>query len=497
MLSDFLCLEFGARGNYAAAFDISLSALKKKVESTMVTSISADMYGYARQGNLQYSEVSISGKLIEALYPINLNVSFSKWPLEVGSKMDLTLVPTNLLLTTKTIRDAVSEKRTVYSKDLWSYQTPALDRNMFDYTNHHHDLSPPNVDSIFSDNPEEQTDKNICYVRQLPGRSFRDPAYEIAVSVSDDISSVKMSYFIGTIAGGNDALEERLIRGSMVTVPGSLINGVWLYFTFVAENLQGVKSYGTCEIPSYDITPPTGWILPPYHLSSHPSFLSAVAMVTDDSPLQDSQLVAVGLGAGHYGDQQLAWSSLATSQFSTEPDTSLDPLKGFGHPQDGRLPVSPVVTSTNTPSATSCAKQCLELVDPKCLSFDYDKHDKLCLLHDQVLEIGSAFTASDGSQHYIRLGSGSTTELSWSDFRFEHNQLYYINIKVTNKLGYTSVISSQPVLVDLTPPSPGLIKNAISDERVVIGCPDVFTDRCINPSSSSRARWVTLFLSNT
>jgi hypothetical protein len=483
--------KFGARGNYAAAFDISLSALKKKVESTMVTSISADMYGYARQGNLQYSEVSISGKLIEALYPINLNVSFSKWPLEVGSKMDLTLVPTNLLLTTKTIRDAVSEKRTVYSKDLWSYQTPALDRNMFDYTNHHHDLSPPNVDSIFSDNPEEQTDKNICYVRQLPGRSFRDPAYEIAVSVSDDISSVKMSYFIGTIAGGNDALEERLIRGSMVTVPGSLINGVWLYFTFVAENLQGVKSYGTCEIPSYDITPPTGWILPPYHLSSHPSFLSAVAMVTDDSPLQDSQLVAVGLGAGHYGDQQLAWSSLATSQFSTEPDTSLDPLKGFGHPQDGRLPVSPVVTSTNTPSATSCAKQCLELVDPKCLSFDYDKHDKLCLLHDQVLEIGSAFTASDGSQHYIRLGSGSTTELSWSDFRFEHNQLYYINIKVTNKLGYTSVISSQPVLVDLTPPSPGLIKNAISDERVVIGCPDVFTDRCINPSSSSRARHIT------
>ena len=249
------------------------------------------------------------------------------------SKMDLTLVPTKLLLTTKTIRDAVSEKRTVYSKDLWSYQTPALDRNMFIYTNQHHDSSPPNVYSIFADNPKEHMGRNMCYVRQLPGRSFRDPAYEIAVSASDDISSVKKSYFIGTIAGESDALEERPIRGSLVTMPGSLFSGVRLYFTVVAENLQGTKSYGTCDLPSYDITPPTGWILPSYRLSSHPSYLSAVAMVTDDSPLQDTQLVAVGLGAGHYGDQQLAWSKLVTSQFSTEPDTSLDPLKGFGYPQ--------------------------------------------------------------------------------------------------------------------------------------------------------------------
>ena len=146
------------------------------------------------------------------------------------------------------------------------------------------------------------------------------------------------------------------------------------------------------------------------------------------------------------------------------------------------MPVSPVVTSVNIPSATGCAEKCLELVDPKCLSFDYNKADKLCLLHDKVLEVGSTFTVSDGSQHYIRLGAGSTTELSWSDFSFEHNRLYYVNIKVTNKLGYTSTISSQPVLVDLTPPLPGPIKNAISDEDVFIGCPTVFMDRCINPS---------------
>lgn len=324
----------------------------------MTTSISADMYGYARQGNLQYSEVSISGKLIEARYPTHLNVSFSKWPLEVGSvdipfnisslfkspevlqsalysrsKMDLTLVPTNLLLTSKTIRDTVSEKRTVYSKDLWSYQTPALDRNMFVYTNQRRDSSPPLVSSLFDDNPESQMDTNLCYVRQLPGRHYRDPAYEVAVSASDDISSVKTSYFVGTIPGESDALTERTIRGSSVSVPGSLLNGVKLYVTVIAENLEGMKSYGTCELPSYDITPPTGWILPSYVLTSHPSYLSVTIMVTDDSPLQETQLVAVGLGAGQFGDQQLVWSDFLTKLFSTEPDVSVDPLKGFGYPQ--------------------------------------------------------------------------------------------------------------------------------------------------------------------
>lgn len=142
----------------------------------------------------------------------------------------------------------------------------------------------------------------------------------------------------------------------------------------------------------------------------------------------------------------------------------------------------------NVLSASDCAVKCLALVDPKCLSFDHNKGEKLCLLHDTVLKVGSTFTVSDGTRHYTRLGAGSTTEMVWSDLNFEHNRLYYVNIKVTNKLGYASTISSQPLLVDFTPPSPGLIVNAVSDEEVSIGCPTVFTDRCINPSSRPRGR---------
>ena len=64
---------------------------------------------------------------------------------------------------------------------------------------------------------------------------------------------------------------------------------------------------------------------------------------------------------------------------------------------------------------------------------------------------------AEGYTHYEKLGVGNSALLEVSDLPLEHDTMYYINMKLTNGLGYENVVSSTGFLVDLTPPLPGLI----------------------------------------
>ena len=57
-------------------------------------------------------------------------------------------------------------------------------------------------------------------------------------------------------------------------------------------------------------------------------------------------------------------------------------------------------------------------------------------------------------------GSGNSTVLEFEGLPLQHNTLYYVNMHLVNGLGYTSVTSSTPFLVDLTPPDPGHLRLA-------------------------------------
>lgn len=65
--------------------------------------------------------------------------------------------------------------------------------------------------------------------------------------------------------------------------------------------------------------------------------------------------------------------------------------------------------------------------------------------------------------HYEKLGVGYSTVSEFSGLSLEHNTLYYINMRLVNGLQYTSVASSTPFLVDLTPPTPGHVRSAQSN----------------------------------
>ena len=60
--------------------------------------------------------------------------------------------------------------------------------------------------------------------------------------------------------------------------------------------------------------------------------------------------------------------------------------------------------------------------------------------------------------------------MEFDGLSLQHNTLYYINMRLVNRLGFTSIVSSTPFLVDLTPPSPGYIHSPASDTRELIPC---------------------------
>ena len=146
-----------------------------------------------------------------------------------------------------------------------------------------------------------------------------------------------------------------------------------------------------------------------------------------------------------------------------------------------------------TPTATDCAQTCASQSD--CLSFDYSPNENTCVIHNGLegppsdLEIENIFetpplqVVSDFS-HYERLGMGNSTVSEFSGLSLEHNTLYYINMRLVNGLHYTSVASSTPFLVDLTPPTPGHIRSAQSN-LTVSSCNELAVDTldCIEESS--------------
>ena len=60
-----------------------------------------------------------------------------------------------------------------------------------------------------------------------------------------------------------------------------------------------------------------------------------------------------------------------------------------------------------------------------------------------------------------------------------------MDLRLRNKLGYMSYVASDPVVVDLTPPLPGRIRNAVRDEIVSEAvCPFIGLQRCLGGVTS-------------
>ena len=97
--------------------------------------------------------------------------------------------------------------------------------------------------------------------------------------------------------------------------------------------------------------------------------------------------------------------------------------------------------------------------------------------------------SSQSYRHYEKLGVGNSTVVEFDRLNFMHNRVYYINMCLRNRLGYTNVVSSSGFLVDLTPPTPGKIRNAVSDSLQADGCSaSAIIQECIDYSGEPNHR---------
>lgn len=78
--------------------------------------------------------------------------------------------------------------------------------------------------------------------------------------------------------------------------------------------------------------------------------------------------------------------------------------------------------------------------------------------------------SSRGFYHFEKLGAGNSVLMNFTGLSLQHGRRYYINLRLSNKLGYTNIVSSPPITIDLTPPEPGVLRNVVSDMLLTDGC---------------------------
>ncbi|WAR05127.1 hypothetical protein MAR_020496 [Mya arenaria] len=375
-------------------------------------------------------------------------------------------------------------KKTLFKKKLWSYAMSKISERIIDVSTREEDSSPP-VFSPVVNKSKSRTGRDLpkCEIHQIGNRDYTETAFEISVQAADDRSDVKFFLNVGTFSGGTNVVSNLQLGGSetvIKTVNNEYPSGVPLYFIMFAENSAGSRSYVSCELPTYDSTPPTGRLHAEFTYTSNPNIIQATVLIQDDSEISEA-FIAVGFGTGQYGDQLRPWEQLRLkgstniihvwfkSAFTLVfTSTGNNPLDSFTRLQEGKLLTTPV-QFLETVTASDCATECLRI--SHCHSFNYDYGlTMMCELLPSIRNFDDSLQMESQFHYFELLSSGHTVELTYDSFEMRHNTLHYVNLDITNVLGYRSTVHSEGVLTDFTCPDPGPISNASKDSLSFVDC---------------------------
>ncbi|VDI76845.1 Hypothetical predicted protein [Mytilus galloprovincialis] len=142
----------------------------------------------------------------------------------------------------------------------------------------------------------------------------------------------------------------------------------------------------------------------------------------------------------------------------------------FTSPRTGKLVGPKAGKDSYHHSSGDCARACVELPPTKCMSFNFDSTDGACELVEAIEGYHFKRSRSGYFSHYERLGVGKTKQFNFDQIQLQHNTIYFVNFLVRNYLGYTSIINTQGVLVDLTTPTTGDIRNSGKDILLRVDC---------------------------
>ncbi|XP_076086791.1 uncharacterized protein LOC143057371 [Mytilus galloprovincialis] len=477
--------DFSVGGYYGMKFSVDASLSGMTVTSGIQPFGGAVVSGELQVGYAMSAVLKLEGQILELKFPTVAEITYNKFPLDVGVEMTLKLTPTRLSLNgavTLNVNLLVeSFNKELYRNQLWYYSTPTIEKKVVNERRREPDNTPPVISSYIGQMDKvllEEITTIQCYVRQIANRDYTQPLFEISVHAEDDKSLVQLTLDVGTAPGGDDVLLAFKLGGPSTILNKPLtVTGVPLYFTVWAENSSGQKSKVTCSLLTYDISEPTGRLTADFITTSNPAVLRAFVVITEDSALTLTQ-IGVGYGKGLYGDQTVPWTDVTveTAELSVSPADDPDNIKVldiFTGPRIGRLVAPMLQPGIYKPTAGDCARACADMHSSECPSFNYDLLLGNCELLTSV-EGGQYFLAASSLyRHYQRLGVGNIANFVYTDLNLQDNVLYYFNFHMVNSLGYESYISSEAVMVDLTSPEPGEVYNVSSDSTETVPCLDL------------------------
>ncbi|CAH1277633.1 Hypp9726 [Branchiostoma lanceolatum] len=440
-------------------------------------------------------ELQLRGHILQTTFPSSAEITFDKFPLNVGVRMDMVMVPLRLELRGVVLSFTLK----IIDILIWHYETSTVTNNIFNTGLPEPDLTPPKFRKFKLKSQKAYPGRRSevtthCDVEQLPGRDVVEPAFQLAVAAEDDVSQVKLTYDVGTYRGGSDVVKGEDLGGPSNIIVRSMKGGVPLYFTVTAKNSGGGDAKVTCELPTYDVTLPGGRVTPDFLTTSHPNILRASAVAHDDSEIIQ-KLAAVGYGRKVYGDQIVTWHDvITTTHTAITGGDATTALERFTGPRLGKVISTPVETS-RVDIPEQCASECLKRPPSKCLSFNYDYGDGDCELLEEIEDHGVEIHEVGHFYNFERLGVGHAVEFRHEDLKLRHNELIYFNLFLNNTLGYVNILTSPGVLTDFTPPSPGPLENVIMDVLMTEDCGDFVLDhweqfRCGEQTPLPNHRWI-------
>ncbi|KAK6192291.1 hypothetical protein SNE40_003784 [Patella caerulea] len=508
LLGGFFYVEFrfSAGCTYGMKIKIGAKIMKMSVYGEAVPYGGLMTTGEISLGFIIYASLRLEGYILTTSFPTRAEIGFSKFPLDIGLTMDVELIPLKLRLLARVlvrieIPHIVKFEKILFSSEIWEYTTPSIRSRLIDYKNEEKDTTAPTF-SEYTDTKSARRKRAVaepintptrhCSVRQLPDRDYTEPAIEISVRSEDDKSQVRLFVTAGTKPGLSDALRQIQLGGQSSIITTILKeDGVPIYFTVVGKNSEGASSTVTCSIPTYDVTLPGGRLEVDFITSSNPGVLKASVVVYEDSELVYTAL-GVGYGRGIYGDEIVRWTPINMKyQEAQIYNPASDPhghVAGslFAASRRGRLIAPKAKTFGMMNFVEACMMKCLELPPSKCLSINYDYGSSgQCELVEAIEGHEYKLAVSGDYVHAERLGIGLAHEFIYKNKNLLHDHMYYFNMDLKNVFGYRNIISTQGVLIDITPPVPGeeLMNNSTED--------DLETIPCINTIPSDRPEWNT------
>ncbi|XP_060596420.1 uncharacterized protein LOC132750448 [Ruditapes philippinarum] len=461
---------FGAGGYYGLDLGLEGKLIAQTAGLTVVPYGGLICWGELSVGYVLFVGLRLEGRILDLRFPARAEIGFSKFPLDVTLQMDLELTPVSLKLSAIVTLDIdlafFKFKKVLFNADLWRYSTPTIKTNMIDVSTKEEDESPPQFSAVIENkhsNLKSFGTRAVCDISQIKNRDYTEPAFEISVAAADDKSNLKFFLDVGTFPAGNNVKNNLQLGGPssvLATSVDEYPSGSPLYFTVYAENSAGSRAKVACMLPTYDTTEPTARITPGFLSTSNPNVIKASILVHDDTELTKA-FIGVGYGKGIYGDQLISWTVRDLNE-RTPLSSSSDPLAQFSDLEDGKFVSTPFIKQTEVHTATACAQLCLN--HDHCTSFNYDYGPgAICELLRSIRHYDDVLAQTGLFCHFERLSTGHSIEVNHKNLNLQHNRLHFVNIDLTNDLGYRSIVPSFGILTDYTCPEPGPIVNSYKD----------------------------------